>query len=410
MSTHSMRWTSPTAGTRRSAWRGRRRAPPAAGRPPRSCPAPTRVAVRDVAVEAGIPGLVLGEVRDARRRVDGDGLVQHAAHADDRLGRRPGGVRAHLEHVAVPPPAARGQVDHGFLAAQPRAPGRRAARAVVDRPAERGPRAHPAPAAERQRRRAARRRERLPGRRRRVIARRREDRAREPALVIAHQRDLEILAAAFRRDDAHAVVRVGCRGAVRHHVAGPGIGAVLEAFRQVDQRQAGLEIGHGPQRSVRTRHESRLARTGTGSRTARLERRQHGDERCRPREESAATEMRRHPRILRGDAPFRTYDAKGVRPLSGAVDAAGVAAAAREVDVQVGDVRAGEVALDERLGGGAVHDFRVHHLVRGVVGAHRKRPQRQVRAAARSRSAPPPARGARRSAPKPGTASGCPGG
>ena len=38
-------------------------------------------------VEAGVPGLVLGEVRDARRRVDGDRLVQHAAHADDRLAR-----------------------------------------------------------------------------------------------------------------------------------------------------------------------------------------------------------------------------------------------------------------------------------------------------------------------------------
>ena len=53
----------------------------------------------------------------------------------------------------------------------------------------------------------------------------------------------------------------------------------------------------------------------------------------------------------------------------------------------------------------AVHDLRVHHLVGGVVGAHRQRPQRQVR---RQRVHDPRRRrprGARRSAPTRDTAS-----
>ena len=215
----------------------------------------------------------------------GDGLVQHAPHADDRLAGRRRGVGAHFEHVAVPPSAARGQVDHGLLAGEPGAPGGRAARAVVDRPAQRGPRAHPAPAAEAERRRAARRREGLARRRRRVIARGREDRAREPALVIAHQRDFET---ARRRPRAATTPMpswaLGRRGAVRHRVAGPGVGPVLEAFRQVDQRQAGLEILDGPERAVGTRHEPRCAASRPGA--ACLERRQHGDERGRAREET----------------------------------------------------------------------------------------------------------------------------
>ena len=49
------------------------------------------------------------------------------------------------------------------------------------------------------------------------------------------------------------------------------------------------------------------------------------------------------------------------------------------MDVQVGDVRTREVALDERLGRGAVHDVCVHHLVGRVVGTYRERAQRQVR-------------------------------
>ncbi len=251
---------------------------------------------RAIAVEAGVVGLVFREVRDAGRRIDRDRLVQHPTHADDRLAGRRRGIGAHLEDIAVLAPAARREVDDRFLAGEPGAPGRRAARAVVDRPAERWLCARPTPAAESERRRAARRRERLAGRGHRVIACGRQDRTRERPLVVANQGDFRLAVDAPRGDDAHAVVGARRRGAVRHGVAGPGVGAVLEAFRQENQRQAGLEVCDRPERAVRTQDEARF--TGRGGGAARVQGGERRHQRRRARKKPSATDARRHPRIL----------------------------------------------------------------------------------------------------------------
>ena len=150
---------------------------------------------RSEPVKTGMTRIVLREIRHHRLRIDRDRLVLHATHGDDGLAGRRRRVRAHLEHVSVLASALRSQVNDGFLATEPRAPGRRTARAVVDRSAERRNRTDPFPAAKPQRRRAARRREAMLQGCRSVVTRRRQDRTRDCALVVAHQRDFERVAA-----------------------------------------------------------------------------------------------------------------------------------------------------------------------------------------------------------------------
>ena len=85
--------------------------------------------------------VVLGEVDDAGRRIDGDGLVDEASQALQRH-RRGRALRRDLEDVAVrlAEPVGGTRLDQCLLAGQPRAPGRGSARAVARGAAQAGPR------------------------------------------------------------------------------------------------------------------------------------------------------------------------------------------------------------------------------------------------------------------------------
>jgi hypothetical protein len=95
--------------------------------------------VRDEPVDQPVPA-VLGQVHDARPRIDAHRLVVEPPHRLDRPRRRQRrlGNRRHLKHVPMILQAAvLTRPDHRLLTGQPGAPGRRAARAVAKRPAER---------------------------------------------------------------------------------------------------------------------------------------------------------------------------------------------------------------------------------------------------------------------------------
>ncbi len=170
--------------------------------------------LRQETIKTGMIRMVFRQVRDVRARIDGDGLVQHPSHVHDRPSGRLLRIFPDLEYVAVTPPAFRAQINDGLFASEPGAPGRHAARAVVDRAAKRRLGADPPAASKTERRRAACGGEDLPRRRRGVVTRGRKNRVCNRALVIAHEDDFALRAAATGRDHAHAVMRVGRRLAV----------------------------------------------------------------------------------------------------------------------------------------------------------------------------------------------------
>ena len=130
--------------------------------------------------------------------------------------------------------------EDGFLAGQPRAPRRRAARAVRGRARQAGPR-FPDGAAGRIELDGCRAAARL-----RVVGRPRGKQCPAAHLVVAHQSQQT----AAGRKRRHAVVHFGRRRPVGQRVAGPAQRQVAEARGQLQQRQSGRLVAHRLERTV----------------------------------------------------------------------------------------------------------------------------------------------------------------
>ena len=130
-----------------------------------------------------------------------------------------------------------------------------------------------------------------------------------------------------------------------------------------------------------------------------------GRNRCailRPAREQWQSDQRcqSHNRLKNNDLGIGAHPSnKGTHPLlpGGSVprlrlrafDPAGKAAAAREMDVQVTRRVQLEIAPDQRFGDAAIDDIGVDHFIRGVIGAYRERPARQVGSSSPVNSAAP---------------------
>ena len=203
------------------------------------------------AVETRILPVVLGQVDDARGRVQRRGLVPEEAHVDDRPAAR-APVCGNLEDIPVVSAAEAARAQDDLLAGQPGCPAGRSARAVHGGTGKQGHGHGRAP-------------RRIP--RRKVDAgdaaaetgeavgcpfgarwqpkivvsgdTRPRDRGADDLFVIAHQHDAPVGA----RRGRHAVVTRRGRAAAGHGVARPGERTVGEAFAQPEERESRVRIG-----------------------------------------------------------------------------------------------------------------------------------------------------------------------